>query len=96
MGIIVKLVTIIVAIISIAVHAYCAYLMQHSMILKGYGKDLHAWAICFWLGILGYFYLLSLPDKIQQSQNQQMIDQNQQMIKLLRVMIKLLKVQEKN
>ena len=71
---IVELVIIIIAIIIIAVRAYCAYLMRQSMILKGYGKDLHAWAICFWLGVFGYFYLLSLPDKIQQSQNQQLIE----------------------
>ena len=69
-----KLVVVITAIIIIAVRAYCAYLIQQSMILKGYGKDLHAWAICFWFGILGYFYIFSLPDKIQQGQNQQIIE----------------------
>lgn len=28
----------------------------------------------FWLGIIGYIYVLSLPDKVTQSQNQQIIE----------------------
>ncbi|MFR6560924.1 MAG: hypothetical protein ACLUR5_02100 [Eubacterium ventriosum] len=42
--------------------------------MKGYGKEIHAWAWCFWLGIIGYIYVLSLPDKVTQSQNQQIIE----------------------
>lgn len=41
---------------------------------EGYGDDIHAWAIYFWLGIFGYLYVKALPDKILQSQNQQIID----------------------
>ena len=70
----VGLVVVIVAIFIIVIRAYCAFLMQKSMILKGYGEEIHAWAICFWFGIFGYLYILSLPDKIQQSQNQQIIE----------------------
>ena len=42
--------------------------------MKGYGKEIHAWAWCFCLGIMGYIYVLSLPDKITQAQNQQIIE----------------------
>jgi hypothetical protein len=47
--------------------------MRNAAIEKGYGDDIHAWAVCFWLGIFGYLYIIALPDKIQQSQNQQII-----------------------
>ncbi|MBE6654826.1 MAG: hypothetical protein E7608_05150 [Ruminococcaceae bacterium] len=30
--------------------------------LKGHGKEVHAFAMCFWLGIIGYLYVISLPD----------------------------------
>ena len=64
------LVGLVIALILILINIYGAYLMAQSASLKGYGKDLHAWAICFWLGIIGYLYIISLPDLIQQSQNQ--------------------------
>lgn len=71
-GIIVLLV--IVVLIYIAINAYCAYLMKNATVMKGYGDDMHIWAICFWLGIFGYLYALCLPDKVQQAQNQQIIE----------------------
>ena len=53
---------------------YLANLMKKAGIAKGYGEDVHIWAICFWLGIMGYLYVIALPDKIQQSQNQKIIE----------------------
>ncbi len=29
--------------------------------LKGYGREVHSFAMCFWLGFVGYFYVLALP-----------------------------------
>ena len=29
--------------------------------LKGYGREVHSFAMCFWLGFIGYFYVLALP-----------------------------------
>lgn len=66
-------ITIVIFIVLICIHAYGAYLMKQSAVSKGYGDDAHIWAICFWLGIMGYLYVISLPDKIQQSQNQRII-----------------------
>ena len=30
--------------------------------MKGYGTQIHSFAMCFWLGIVGYIYVLALPD----------------------------------
>ena len=49
--------------------------------MKGHGKEAHAFAACFWLGIIGYLYVVSLPDKIVQDQNQQIIDRMRQKTK---------------
>lgn len=29
---------------------------------KGYDKSVHSFAMCFWLGIVGYLYVIALPD----------------------------------
>ena len=31
--------------------------------LKGYDKDIHSFAMCFWLGIIGCLYVIALPDR---------------------------------
>ena len=59
--------------ICLIINAIVASLMKKASILKGYGEDAHVWAICFWFGILGDLYVISLPDKITQEQNQQII-----------------------
>lgn len=46
------------------INAIGATLMKNAAVMKGYGDDLHAWAICFWLGIFGYLYIIALPDRI--------------------------------
>ncbi len=30
---------------------------------KGHGKESHSFAMCFWLGIIGYLYVIALPDR---------------------------------
>lgn len=40
---------------------------------KGYGTEAHAFAMCFWLGVIGCIYVAALPDKIQQMQNKKII-----------------------
>lgn len=51
-----------------------AKLMENVAVMKGYGKKMNIFAICFFLTIFGYFYVFILPDKIIQSQNQEIID----------------------
>ncbi len=29
---------------------------------KGYNESIHSFAMCFWLGIVGYLYVIALPD----------------------------------
>ena len=29
---------------------------------KGYDSSIHSFAMCFWLGIVGYLYVIALPD----------------------------------
>ncbi len=65
---------ILAVVIAVCVNAVGAFFMRNAAIEKGYGDDIHAWAVCFWLGIFGYLYVIALPDKILQSQNQQIID----------------------
>ncbi len=31
---------------------------------KGYGKEAHAFAMCFWLGVFGALYVIALPDRM--------------------------------
>ena len=31
---------------------------------KGYDVSIHSFAMCFWLGIIGYLYVIALPIKI--------------------------------
>ena len=30
---------------------------------KGYGTELNAYHMCFWLGVIGYLYVIALPNK---------------------------------
>ena len=58
----------------LVVNGFLAKQMENVAAMKGYGQEIHAWAWCFWLGVMGYIYILSLPDKVTQSQNQQIIE----------------------
>jgi len=49
-------------------------IMENAAALKGYGSEAHAFVICFFLGVIGCIYVAALPDKIQQEQNQKIID----------------------
>ena len=45
---------------------------------KGYGTELKAYHICFWLGIVGYLYVIALPnaklDNIELKQQKKMLE----------------------
>lgn len=64
--------------LTIAVYLVIGYIigkkMENVATEKGYGTEAHAFAMCFWLGIIGCIYVAALPDKIQQNQNQQIIE----------------------
>ena len=60
--------------IALIINVLMAKLMENAAIMKGYGKNKHIFAICFFLTIFGYFYVIALPDKVIQSQNQQIME----------------------
>ena len=64
---------ILLIVLGLCIDAYCASLMKKVAIAKGYEENNHIWSICFCLGIIGYLYVIALPDLIQQSQNQKII-----------------------
>ncbi len=47
--------------------------MEEIVFLKGYGKEIHSFALCFWLGIIGYIYVLALPDLTQRKLMEQLL-----------------------
>ena len=51
---------------------------------KGYGKVYNVRLWCILFGIFGYIYVLSLPNKVVQEQNQQIIDLLKEQNKLLK------------
>lgn len=69
------LVAIVIICVIFSISLFIADLMVNSAVMKGYNPDeMHIFAICFFLGIIGYIYVLSLPDKITQQQNKEIIE----------------------
>ena len=52
--------------IILAVIIYVSYIVARKFekiaIMKGYNENIHSFAMCFWLGIIGYLYVIALPD----------------------------------
>lgn len=73
------LIVLVACLIVLAILAFGAHLMKISAELKGY-YDEHIFAICFWLGIIGYLYVISLPDKSNlnsyENNSQQILEQH--------------------
>lgn len=66
--------TITAIIVGIVINFIIASMMSNVAVMKGHGKEVHAFAACFWLGIIGCIYVAALPDKIIQSQNKKIIE----------------------
>ncbi len=66
--------TILLVLLYIVVNLIIGWLMENAAAMKGYGKEVHAFVACFWLSFLGCIYIASLPDKIQQGQNQRILE----------------------
>ena len=49
--------------------------MASVVVEKGYTVgEVHAFAMCFWLGPIGYIYVAALPDRTLQKQNEKIIE----------------------
>ena len=40
---------------------------------KGYDSDIHSFAMCFWLGFVGYLYVIALPNLVQKKNQEKLI-----------------------
>ena len=56
------IVTLFLLVILIIVNYMIARKFEQIVFAKGYGKELHSFAICFFLGIIGYLYVIALPN----------------------------------
>ena len=74
-----------VAIVGVAIICGLIYLnhriakkFEEIVFAKGYGTDLKAYYMCFWLGIVGYLYVIALPnaklDNIELKQQKRMLE----------------------
>ena len=64
-----KFVIIILALLAaFIINVIIASNMEIAAEKKGYGKEAYAFAMCFWLGIVGYLYVVALPDLKQHEQ----------------------------
>lgn len=68
------LVTLLLIVAYFVINFIIARMMENAAAMKGHGTEVHAFAACFWLGIIGCIYVAALPDKITQGQNQQLIE----------------------
>lgn len=68
------LITLLIIVAYFVINFIVARMMENAAAMKGHGSEAHAFAACFWLGIIGCVYVAALPDKIAQGQNQQIID----------------------
>ncbi|MDF2887294.1 MAG: hypothetical protein K0R23_1679 [Lacrimispora sp.] len=50
-----------------------AVFMNKAAMVKGYGEEAHAIALCLFFGIMGCLYIIALPDRKLKSQNDEII-----------------------
>ena len=61
--------------VAILVNYLIAKTVSGIVVRKGYTvKETHAFAMCFWLGMIGYIYVAALPDRKLQEQNRQILE----------------------
>ena len=53
---------VVAAILFILVWCMVALKFEAIAFQKGYGKEIHAFAMCFWLGLIGFLYVIALPN----------------------------------
>ena len=49
-------------VIMIFIDAVIAKKFEKIAFAKGYDESIHSFAMCFWLGVVGYLYVIALPD----------------------------------
>ena len=57
----------VVLVVALYISAIVASKFEQIAIQKGYDSSIHSFAMCFWLGVVGYLYVIALPDKSVQN-----------------------------
>ena len=58
----ITLILIFITLIWISIAYTVALKFEAIAFKKGYGKEIHSFAMCFWLSTIGYLYVIALPD----------------------------------
>ncbi len=67
-------VVLLILIVFLVIMCIGANFMKKVAEAKGYGDEYNIFAICFFLGIVGYIYVLALPDLILREQMKTIAD----------------------
>ena len=65
---------LVIGIISFVMDLIAAKMMEKAARKKGYGEDFNCFWTCFWLGPIGWLYVISLPDLRQRAQFDKIIN----------------------
>lgn len=63
----------VVGLVVLVVNVIFAIFMRNVAFSKGYNDDVHAFAMCLWLGIFGGIYVISLPDLVARKNQEEII-----------------------
>lgn len=58
------MVVFLVLVVYLIIDGIVASYMKQVAYLKGYDDNAHTFAICFWLGLPGWLYVVALPDLV--------------------------------
>ena len=64
---------IISIVLGIVINCIFASKFKKISVAKGYTEKNHTFALCFFLGIIGYIYVSALPDLTLREQNRQLV-----------------------
>lgn len=65
---------IFVLIVYLVINGIIANFMKNVAYAKGYDDNAHAFAMCFWLGIAGWLYVVALPDLVERKNQEEIIN----------------------
>ena len=54
--------SLISVILALVINYFVASMFEKIALSKGHDSSTHSFAMCFWLGIIGYLYVIALPD----------------------------------
>lgn len=55
--------SLVVIVLLICLNVWIAKRFAEFAAEKGYGAEYHAFALCFWLNIVGWLYVIAMPDR---------------------------------